>query len=130
MVEELLAYVYKEYETFCKATNRKGSFPLQLKKSETYCGSNSDRQTPESYMDMFTSPNNFNNYASPNNNNQMFFSNENFAYNNGNTPSPRNAFGGENMYRQFGQERMMNCYNEKVQQSPFPEGLSSHLNFH
>jgi len=103
MVEDLLVYVYREYESFCRTTGRRGNFPMQIRKNES-CSTPNERQTPEKMMYSMQDPM----YSQ----NQAYYghNNENYRYNS-NMPmmSPSNQnFDPELFYRQFGQERSMN----------------------
>ena len=91
---------------------------MQIRKSETYCGTSGDRQgsenaTPTSNS---SSPHDFGAFQFSNENINTF-QQESYFSSYPSKPSPRNSFGPVNPQRQFGQKRMLNCLNE-VQNLP------------
>jgi len=136
MVEELLIYVYREYETFCRATGRRGNFPMQIRKNEI-CSTPNERQTPEKMIYNMHETKEYPTMYSSNPNPAFYggHNNENYRYNS-NMPimSPSNQnFDPEMYYRQFGQERSMNVSQEgKYRQGTtrLGEGMSYSSKFH
>ena len=116
MVEDLLRYIYREYEMFCVMTNKMGKFPLQLKKIEICCGNTGERSTSEN-INMNINEAKDGGFAgnnSYNSSNGAFYGNE-VQYRHG---MPNSSFDPEIFYKQFGQEGIANCFNGmKNQQS-------------